>query len=207
MTKKPLVLIGGGGHCVSCVDVIEQIGEYEIVGIVDTPDKVGTKLLGYSYIGTDADLKSLVQKYKNAFVTVGQLRTNTARKSLIQKLLECDAHIPTLISPRAYVSPTATIGRGSLVMHDTLVNAQAKIGDYCILNTKSLVEHDCEVGNYSHIATGAILNGAVQVGSDCFVGSHATVIQSVKIGSQVVIGAGVTIKKNLSDNKLVKDNP
>lgn len=204
--KKPLILVGGGGHCVSCIDVIEQMDVYEIVGLVDTPDKVGTKLLGYTYLGTDADLKSLVREYKNAFVSVGQLRTNSARKSLIQKLLEYDAHIPTLISPRAYVAPSATIGRGSIVMHDALVNAQSTVGDFCILNSKSLVEHDCEVGSYSHISTGAILNGDVQLGADCFVGSHATVIQSVKIGANVVIGAGVTVKKNLSDHTLVKDN-
>lgn len=205
--KKPLLLIGGGGHCVSTIDVIEQVGEYEIVGIVDTTDKMGTKLMGYSYIGTDADLKSLVQKYKNAFVTVGQLRTNTVRKSLIQKLLEYDAHVPTLVSPRAYVSSSATLGRGCLVMHDAMVNAKASVGDFCILNSKSLVEHDCVIGNYTHIATGAILNGTVHVGSDSFVGSHATIIQSIKLGNNVVIGAGVTLKKNISENSVVKDNP
>jgi hypothetical protein len=28
-----IVLIGGGGHCKSVIDVIEQQGEYKIVGI------------------------------------------------------------------------------------------------------------------------------------------------------------------------------
>lgn len=207
MNKQPLLLVGGGGHCVSCVDVIEQMGVYTIVGIVDTADKVGTQLMGYPYIGTDADLQSLVQQYKNAFVTMGQLKTNTLRKSLVQKLLEYDAHIPNLISPRAHVASSASIGRGNIIMHDVLINAQAKIGDFCILNSKCLVEHDCEVGSYSHLATGAILNGAVQLGSDCFVGSGATVIQSIKIGANSVIGAGVTIKQNISSNSLIKVAP
>ncbi len=204
--KKALLLIGGGGHCTSCIDVIEQMGEYDIIGIVDTADKVGMKLMGYPFIGTDADLKNLIQKYKNAFVTVGQLHTNTLRKSLIQKILEYDAHIPTLVSPRAYIARSASIGRGSIIMHDAIVNAQAKIGDYCILNSKSLVEHDGDIGSYSHIATGAILNGAVQLGSDCFVGSNATVIQSIKIGANCTVGAGVTIKQNIPDNSLIKEN-
>lgn len=205
-SKKPLLLIGGGGHCVSCIDVIEQAGEYEIVGILDTQDKVGTQLLGYKFIGTDADLKSLVQKYKNAFVTVGQTRSNDLRKSLVQKLLQLDAYIPTIISPRSYISSHAQIGRGSLFMHDVVVNAQARIGDFCILNTKSLIEHDCEVGEFTHIATGAILNGAVQVGKNCFIGSQTTVIQSVHIGDDVVLGAGITIKKNIPSGLLIKAN-
>jgi len=35
---KPIILIGGGGHCLSCIDVIEQTGLYQIIGILDLPD-------------------------------------------------------------------------------------------------------------------------------------------------------------------------
>ena len=31
----PLLLIGGGGHCRSCIDVIESAEGSEIVGVVD----------------------------------------------------------------------------------------------------------------------------------------------------------------------------
>jgi len=33
--KKELILIGGGGHCTACIDVIEQEGRFAIAGIVD----------------------------------------------------------------------------------------------------------------------------------------------------------------------------
>ena len=39
--KKPIILIGGGGHCKSCIDVIEQEGKYRIVGILDLPEMLG----------------------------------------------------------------------------------------------------------------------------------------------------------------------
>lgn len=35
--KEQIILIGGGGHCKSCIDVIEQEGKYQIAGIVDLP--------------------------------------------------------------------------------------------------------------------------------------------------------------------------
>ena len=59
-----IILIGGGGHCKSVIDVIEQEGKFKIAGIVDKPDLLGSKVLGYSVIGNDSDLSSLVNKYQ-----------------------------------------------------------------------------------------------------------------------------------------------
>jgi hypothetical protein len=44
--KPKIILVGGGGHCHSCIDVIEQEGKFEIAGIVDAI-KGGEKVLGY----------------------------------------------------------------------------------------------------------------------------------------------------------------
>jgi hypothetical protein len=54
-----ILLIGGDGHCKSCIDVIEQEGRWKIGGIIDVKDKVGTKDCGYEIIGTDDDLPAL----------------------------------------------------------------------------------------------------------------------------------------------------
>lgn len=38
---RPLILIGGGGHCKSVIDVAESAG-YTILGILDMPEMLGT---------------------------------------------------------------------------------------------------------------------------------------------------------------------
>ena len=50
-----IILIGGGGHCKSVIDVIEQQKKFKIAGIVDKPKLFGSKILGYSVIGNDFD--------------------------------------------------------------------------------------------------------------------------------------------------------
>lgn len=40
MMKPKLILIGGGGHCHSAIDVIEEEGRYQIAGIVDLPENL-----------------------------------------------------------------------------------------------------------------------------------------------------------------------
>ena len=53
---KDIVLIGGGGHCKSAIDVIEQENRFKIVGIVDRSELLGTNILGYSYSPVDNEV-------------------------------------------------------------------------------------------------------------------------------------------------------
>ena len=48
--------------------------------------------------------------------------------------------LPFIISPTGYVSKHAKIGEGTIVMHNTIVNANARIGKNCIINNKSLIK-------------------------------------------------------------------
>lgn len=188
--KPQILLVGGGGHCKALIDVIESGGHYAIAGIIDRPELVGEKLLGYDVIGCDDDLASLVSRYPNAIVGVGQVRTPDLRKKLFALLENAGYVIPSIVSPRAYVSPHASIGPGSVVMHDALVNADVRVGANCIINTKALIEHDCRVGDHCHISTGAILNGATVVGNGTFVGSNALSKEGTKIAEGSFIKAG-----------------
>ena len=56
MTKPSLILIGAGGHARSCIDVVEQQGQFQIAGLISMPDEVHTQHLGYALIGSDSDL-------------------------------------------------------------------------------------------------------------------------------------------------------
>jgi hypothetical protein len=38
MSKKKIIVVGAGGHCRSCIDVIVQEGRFEIAGVIDRPD-------------------------------------------------------------------------------------------------------------------------------------------------------------------------
>ena len=99
---KEIILIGGGGHCKSVIDVIEQESQFVIVGIVDQPKLIGTDVLGYPVIGRDSDLESLAKKYTYALVTVGQIRSSEARIKLFNLLIK--VHIGRVITPFELVS-------------------------------------------------------------------------------------------------------
>ncbi len=61
MNKPNLILIGGSGHCKSCIDVIEQEQRFQIAGIIALPEKTEQNILGYQIIGSDEDLEKITK--------------------------------------------------------------------------------------------------------------------------------------------------
>ena len=186
---KELILIGGGGHCHACIDVIELENKYKIVGILDVEGKIGSSVLGYPVIGTDKLIGSFVEKNSFFLITLGKIDDSDLRKRLFNKVRESTGSFATIVSPRAYISHSATIKVGSIIMHDALVNANSIIAENCIINSKALVEHDCLIEPHCHISTSSVVNGAVSVGENSFIASNAVVIQGCVIPNNSFIKA------------------
>lgn len=194
MRKKRLILIGGGGHCRSCIDVIEQEAKYEIAGIVDMPEKIGSKVLGYPIIGSDNDMHDIAKNYANFFITIGHLTDVSNRIKVFNILRGLKVNLPIIISPLAYISSHALVDSGSIIMHHSIVNSGASVGKNTIINSKALIEHDAIIGNHCHISTGAIINGGVEVGDMTFYGSGAVSKQNTKIPERSFIKANSLVK-------------
>lgn len=187
---KKIVLIGGGGHCKSVIDVIELQRKYEIVGIIDKPEFNGTKVLGYSVIGNDNDLKYLAKKYKYGLITVGQVKSPSQRIKLYNLAVKAGFSFPKIVSPNAYVSKHAKIGNGTIIMHNAVINSNVTIGENCIINSKALIEHDCLISSHCHVSTAAIINGGVKIEACCFIGSNSTTAENTLIKESSFIKAG-----------------
>jgi sugar O-acyltransferase (sialic acid O-acetyltransferase NeuD family) len=201
MNKEKLILIGAGGHAESCIDVIEQEDKYEISGLIGLKNEVGQNRLGYKVIGTNEDVVELSKSIPNALITIGYIKTPNLRVKLFESLKVLNFKIPTIISPYAKISPHATLGIGTIVMHGSQINVGAKIGNNCIINSRALIEHGVSIGNHCHISTGAIINGNVSIGGETFIGSGAVIKQGLIVGDNCVIGMGLSIIKNLSSGK------
>lgn len=200
MNKPGLILIGAGGHAHACIDVIEQQGQFRIVGLVGVPAEMHTRHLGYSVIATDGDLADLAKAYQYALITIGQIQSATNRLRLYQRAVESGFQLPAIVSPAAHVSGHAVVGAGSVVMHGTIINAGARIGVNCIINTRALVEHDAIVEDHCHISTGSILNGNVRIGEGSFVGSGSIIKEGVTLGRGCVVGMGLSVRHPLPDS-------
>ena len=207
MSKQPIIIVGGGGHCISCIDIIEETDLYEIVGILDQPEKMGFSVLGYPVIGTDDDIPSLISECPNFLITVGQIKSSRTRQNIFEKIKDAGGQLPVIISPTARVSRYATIAEGTIVMHQALVNAGASIGKACIINSKALIEHEATVGDFCHISTAACINGQVNIGDSCFIGSNTVVGNNLSIVDNSIVAAGSQVLQNLAKSGIYIGNP
>ena len=201
MKEKQLILVGGGGHCKAVIDVA-MAAERPIMGIIDESLAIDDSVVGVSVIGRDNDIKELVAKHGDSvefLITVGHIKSSAIRVRIANAItLAGGAFATPLIAPSAHIAIGAQVGRGTVVMHNAVVNTHATIGDNSIINTGAIVEHDCTVGDFVHISTGAIVNGMSTIGNDCFIGSHATVVNGKHIANDVVVGAGATVTCNIT---------
>jgi len=187
--KEKILLIGGGGHCKSVIDVIEQEDRYTIAGIIDKKELIGQKVFGYEVIASDDELESLHKLYTNAVITVGHIKSNAVRVKLFEQLKTVGYTLPIIVSPLAYVSKHSTLGEGTVVMHQALVNAGVRVGKNCIINSKALLEHDSTIEDNCHISTAGVINGGVLVKEDTFFGSNASSKEGIEIAGFINAGS------------------
>ena len=204
--KRSLILIGGGGHCKSVIEVAESAG-YEIKGILDMPDEVGKEVLpGHKVIGTDDEIPQYVEEC-DFIITVGFIKNPALRIKLYNKVKAAGGRLATIIASTAHVSKYAELGEGTVIMHQAFVNAGAKIGDNCIINTFVNIEHDAEVSNQCHISTGTMVNGECKIGENCFIGSQSVCANCIEIASDIIVGAGSVVRKSIRVKGIYAGNP
>ncbi len=206
MSKSELILIGGGGHCKSVIDVIEASGEFKIAGIVDIAERKGERVLGYEVIADDSELSGLGREFDHFLITLGQIDNPDRRIMLFDELTKLQVNLPVIVSPRAYVSRHATVGKGTIVMHGAIVNASAEIGSNCIINTNALIEHDAVIGNHCHISTSAVVNGGAIIKERSFLGSNSVTAHNITIEKKAFIGCGLRVNKSLPEGTIQKVN-
>jgi len=195
--SKGIILVGAGGHCRSCIDVIESKKEYSIKYLFDANFPEIKKVYNYEVAGKDEDITRFIPEINYAFVTVGQIKNYEPRYRIYKLLKEYGFSIPVIASKFAFVSKRAFINDGTVVMHGAVVNGNSEIGENSIINSLSLIEHDVRIGNNCHISTGARINGSSIIGDNCFIGSGSIIYQDIIIQPGTIIPAGSVIKNNI----------
>jgi len=191
-----LLILGAGGHGKVVAETALTSGPTSRIAFLD--DRPLTSILGWPVLGTlDQALQPWIQaQFPAALVAIGHPAT---RLRWLAQLRSAGYHLPLLVHPSAWISPSAEIGPGSVVFSQAAVLAQAVVGIGSILNTGCSVDHDSQLSDGVHICPGARLAGDVQVGARSWIGIGASVIQQIRIGADVIVGAGAAVVGDLPD--------
>lgn len=189
-------IYGASGHAKVIIDIAKSRGSS--IDMVFDDDIQIEYLDGY----TVAHKFSEEMKNSDTVIAIGN---NTTRKNVAESL---KGKISDAICHKSSViSPSAKLGKGTVVMPNASINASTKVGVHCIINTASTVDHDCELGNFVHISPSVAIAGNVKIGLGTHIGIGAVVIPGIKIGEWVTVGAGAVIIRDIPDYAVVVGNP
>jgi len=199
-----VVGVGAGGHAKILVELLEQTRIYELVGFTDVDrTRWGAKLMGYPVLGGDEVLAELYEKgVRAAFIGVGAVSSGGTklRAKLFRQLAEIGFEMPTLIHSKAAVSPSASIGVGSVVMAGAVMSSDVRVGDNVVVYSGTVIEHDSVIESHVLLSPGVKIAGGVKIQEGTFLGIGASIIQGVSVGRWTTIGAGAVVLKHLNDN-------
>jgi sugar O-acyltransferase (sialic acid O-acetyltransferase NeuD family) len=205
--NKQIIIVGGGGHCKSVIEVIESSKLYLIKGILNKAEAAEKEVCGYPVIGTDHEIPRLIAEGYCFHIAVGHIKNGEARKTLFNRIQDAGGEMPVIVASTATVSSRATLAQGTIIMHRAFVNADAQIGFNCIINTGAVIEHDAYIDNHCHISTGAYVNGACKIGELTFIGSSSVLVQGVEVAAGNVIAAGTVVTQSTKPGYLYAGIP
>ena len=191
---KAVIIIGASGHGKVIADIIKRSKD-EIIGFLDDDPDIGKEFMGFPVLGAILNYKKYIDKAE-FIIAIGNAYV---RKGIAERLIEVKWY--TAIHPTAVISEfDVTIGEGTVIMANAVINAGAKIGKHCIVNSSSVVEHDDFIENYSHISVGAKLAGTVFVGELSWIGIGVCVCNNVKICQNCIVGAGAVVINDIEES-------
>ena len=199
-----IVFLGAGGIAIVAAEIARSVG-LQIVGFLDDcSERHGTQFCEAPILGGFDQLAAIGQIVSFAAVAFGNCR---GRIKVAHGVREQGFSLPCLIHPSAVISPSASIGEGTIIMPGVIVNAGARVGRNTIVNTAASIDHECSIGDGVHIAPGVRLSGLVTVGDASWIGIGTIVRESVAIGSDVLVGAGSLVLKDIPDGVVAYGSP
>lgn len=172
--ENNLLIVGAGIYAIVVMEIAESLGSFDKIDFID--DHATQAPNGTAVIGTTADISKLSKEYQNCIVAIGN---PDVRLSLIKKIEdETNCKIISLISPRAYVAPSAEIAKG------------------CVIEPMAVVHSLCKLGTGCLVSAGAVVNHASVLCGGCHADCNSTVLGNTTVPAKTKIGSGEVFGKN-----------
>lgn len=187
-------LFGASGHAKVIMDIVNAQGDDVSCLYDDAPHC--SDIHGISvYKATESHISGPL------IVSIG---SNRVRKLISERY---QIEYAKAIHPQAIISPSAIIGKGSVVMPNAIIQADVRIGKHCIINSGASIDHECIIDDFVHISPHATLCGNVHVGEGSWIGAGTTIIPGIKIGRWCTVGAGSVVIRDIPDGTTAYGNP
>jgi len=203
MSRRPVILIGGGEHARVVADAIRsKLDSFDLIGFVDpNTDPTLASRLRAPRLGDDTAL----MRYPDALAVVafGVSRPVSGRREAVQRVGPVIGGWATVVHRDARVAPDAVIGEGTVVLEGAVVQVGAHIGAHCVINAMVGLGHDVAIGDNVLVSPGVVIGGGVSIGEGAFLGLGAIIRDHCTVGTEAFVGMGSVVVSNVASGARV----
>jgi acetyltransferase EpsM len=192
MSEPSIVVIGGGEHARVLIEALQGGPAADrLLGFVDPEPCEPARALGVVRLGDDSALGA----HRGAWGVLGfgAIEDRGRRRDAVQRLDPLVHGWATVVHRTAWISPTATLGPGAVVLAGAVVQTGARIGAHCVVNDGAIIEHDVVLGDFVQVGPRAAIGGGTTVGPDAYIGLGASVRDHVCVGAGALVGMGAVV--------------
>lgn len=183
-----IAILGCGGHAKVVAEIV--VRQFSNITFFDDKYSKGEMFFAGAVGGTIDSYFECMSSFDAVVVAIGD---NAIRRELYDRLKEREASFPAIIHPSALISPSATIGNGSVILSGAVIGPDAVVGNGAIVNHKASIDHDCTLGDFAHASAGVSLGGATKVGGEALLGLNVSTRPAVEIGERATVGVGSAV--------------
>ena len=195
--KKKIIIIGGGFHSNSILDIISRTKNApKILGYLD-PKKTKLKI---KYLGND----SILSKYNSKkIILVNGIGTNINLRKKIFEKFEKKYKFHKIIDKSAIISKNAVIESGAVIFPLTHIGPNVHIGKNVVVHTKASIEHDSIIDDHSYLGPNCTVCGNTKVGESVLVGGSSFLKENIVIKDKIKISAGSVVLKSFNKKNIL----
>jgi sugar O-acyltransferase (sialic acid O-acetyltransferase NeuD family) len=196
VVHQPIILLAASGLAREVLTTIEQSGTGFVAGILDDDAALhGRVINGVNVFG---GIESVEDHPEAQFVVCAG--SGIARRQIVERLAGRNigaARMATVIHPTVSVPSTCIVGRGSVVLAQTVLTADVTVGDHVVVMPHVVLTHDDTVSDFATLCAGVVLGGNVRVGAGSYLGMSSSVRQNVKLGEGATLGMGSALLQDV----------
>lgn len=200
MIDVTLIGFGTVGRVVQDLFLIEQEFNFDAIVVSDGFENTIPKEFTNKVISWDVFING---KPRNYFVCIGYQDLNTRRQELFLSALR-HGHSPlSFVHEKAFISKSARVGKGVLVMPGVILENNSEIGNGTFAWSGTVAGHDSTIGAFSFISANVSIGGGAKLGENCVVGLGATIGNRVVVGNGSLLGASVLVTQCVPENSVI----
>ena len=151
----------------------------------------------------------LIKARVTVFIGVGSI---DKRLDIIKKFNKKNFNFPNFISKSVNLMKKSIIGKGNIILPNSIIQSSSKLKNYNIIGTGSIILHNSHISSNCIIGGGVSIGAGTKIGKNVFIGVGSTIAsnttsKNIEIGNYTFVCSGSVVLSSISSKSKVIGNP